>query len=855
MNTGSLSDAQSISGILGTVINPITNGCKITEIAPSGQSYLMVTNTTGLSGGDIIIIADMTAHGAYRIINREVATVLSTVNGNRINLTAPLTQTHVIYPHQDSWITKQTYNVQNYYDFQNSSFTNIALDSVNLVLEGRFTTDFIAGYDSSLYTGPAVNSSVVVYLDVGSGWQSVGTLTWSYSEKNFICKSINVTSIITDITKLNYCRMKLEGIYDWTSTLEICEAYLDFNGGQFQESGDYFKIDMGSIKSRVSGIYVECRGEGGTEKYARNYEIQTATVDGVWTSRASQSNNKCRDIIESWSPVSARYIQIRLTANANTGWQISQVYIYQSDDLKYCIWNEGSGSTLGPYLSGNFYADNYVNIIGSPISPINLPQGRLIDSIQDIISKMHEDDYAIWEWWIDFRNGDFYIGDEKGSDKSNSIIFQTNTHIGEVSHSVDIRTATSRVKVVGKSESKKADEVSSSWQIGGTGYTDNETALGTFYENVISSKRVSKKETADIVANIEARMNGKPSETLEIPITNDEYAPMAYDYGDTVTIIDANTGIDSSNICRINSIKKHITESGEEITLFVKTRYKDMTDEWAKVRKQIRELGLGTNSIEDWLADGAEQDKIDSNKVSDSWDKSAKNDEAFAPKDIDDRAWVKSGVSLYSQDLVVYDQWFYLYGSKVADGATKTVKAYVVDVDSVVEGSTSPSITFEQNPKFTCDFKIYKKGTNPNTGSTDWRDGDNLFIGMSNSDNSAYFAFIVIRYQSQYLLYVAVKKSSGSPTSIWAVKDIYENQVSIQTGVKYRIDAKVDWDTQLIKYSFNNKLVAILPIDSTFQNETLYPMYVHLQTSNPNPVTYWACAFIYKLRSEWEFST
>ena len=42
-------------------------------------------------------------------------------------------------------------------------------------------------------------------------------------------------------------------------------------------------------------------------------------------------------------------------------WQISQIYIYQADDRKYCIWNHGSGNTLGPYLSGNFVAEDYVS--------------------------------------------------------------------------------------------------------------------------------------------------------------------------------------------------------------------------------------------------------------------------------------------------------------------------------------------------------------------------------------------------------------------------------------------------------------------------------------------------------------
>jgi len=71
------------------------------------------------------------------------------------------------------------------------------------------------------------------------------------------------------------------------------------------------------------------------------YPCVYVNYGGDWTTKATVTSNVAQDIIHSWDPVTVRYIKIQITTvDASHGWEITQVYIYQSDVYKYCIVEE-----------------------------------------------------------------------------------------------------------------------------------------------------------------------------------------------------------------------------------------------------------------------------------------------------------------------------------------------------------------------------------------------------------------------------------------------------------------------------------------------------------------------------------
>jgi len=71
------------------------------------------------------------------------------------------------------------------------------------------------------------------------------------------------------------------------------------------------------------------------------YPCVFVNYGGNWTTRATVSSNIAQDIVHSWQPASVRYIKIQITSvDLSHGWEITQIYIYQSDIYKYCIMGE-----------------------------------------------------------------------------------------------------------------------------------------------------------------------------------------------------------------------------------------------------------------------------------------------------------------------------------------------------------------------------------------------------------------------------------------------------------------------------------------------------------------------------------
>lgn len=867
IKNGYLSDNSNETYIIGPIPenDSFSEEIMLTETAYVGNNYIVVNDASGFSSTDKIVLTELQPPNmdfAFPwFFNTREEKEVDYVDGNTIYLTTNLTMTHQANGlfFKRTYVTKINEYIHSYHTFDTLEYEDIDSTAVILVVKAKFLNkyNFQYNYINEIFSGEA-NVELFIDMNFGSDWVNVGSLTWDRTENFFINKSLNLSSFITSIDELYGAKIRFTAKLDWTANLAISEVKIDFDGESNQQANDEFVIDLGKSKDRVCGIYVECRGLNASDNFPRNYAIETSSTGtiGSWTAQATKSNNICKDIIESWQPITCKYVKIRITEDYPAGWHISQIYVYQADDRKYCIWNHGSGDTLGPYLSGNFVADDYVTTVNSSIAPLNLGFGRLTDSINEVLSRCHEG-YINWEAWVDFETLDFHFAERRGSDKSDTISFVKGTNIGNLDKKIDQRNCVSRVKIVGKSESKISDEVSSNW----TENASSETDLGTFYESIESIKSVSNLQTANVLANVETTVKGQAEILYEIEITNDTYDPLAYDVGDDVTITDNLTGI--SGAYRIIKIEKNIDgNNNESITLYASTslnasKYQDISNEFAKIRKQIKDLGLGINIVEDWLASGAQGNKIDSEKLTETWTKSAKNEEQFAPKSNEDPAWYITGTDLNNpitgQNLICYDDWFVIKGSKVIN-TTGTLRGYVKN-----EGSPNwttigtPSISYVQNPKFSVDIKIWVDGTNPSTGATSWREGDQLIIGMGNHDMTNYFGFAVTSYMGKYILHMIKKKTSdGSGQSLRVVKDIYDNQIIINENEKIKLGATVNWDNKNISYYFNGELVGILPLDSTYENELFFPVFVNFLTANGTSITNWSQAYIYKYSSEWE---
>jgi hypothetical protein len=844
------------------------------ETAYAGQNYLRLgigdTSKIQLREGDVIVIAEyeppllLFEDSGGLFVTREEAIVHSVdTNTDTIYLKNYLTITHTVgrlvgLRLSRVFVTKRINNENNYYRFSYIRRINMYISNPSLKIVGKFITHYANGYKDGFEGDASVTLHVQMDFGDGKGWQEIGDLTWNRTENFNLAKSLDLSGFVETSGLIFSPRLRFNADIDWTANLEINEISIVYNGNSTQRANDDFLIDLGEVKDRVCGIYIECRGLNASDKFARNYAIETSLTGriGSWTAHATKTNNICKDIIESWQPISCRYVKIRITKDSPHEWQISQIYIYQADDRKYCIWNHGSGNTLGPYLSGNFVAEDYVAKVNSSIAPLNIGYGRLIDSIQEVLNRCHEG-YINWEAWVDFETLDFHFAERRGSDKSNTIRFIKGVNIGKIDKTTDQRNCVSRAKIVGKSESKISDEVSSDWVSNST----VETSLGTFYESAESIKSVSNLQTANVLANVETTLKGQAEILYEIEITNDTYYPLAYDVGDDVTITDNLTGINGAY--RIIKIEKDIDGNNNElITLYVSTslnasRYQDISNEFAKIRKQLKDIGFGINIVEDWLASGAQGNKIDSDKLTETWTKSAKNEEQFAPKNEADPAWYKTGTPsnnpVAGQDLLCYDDWFVIKGSKVIN-RTGLLRGYVKNDGSTTSSETgSPTIGYINNPKFSVDIKIWVDGPNPEINATTWREGDQLIIGMGNTDFTSYFGFAINKYNDEYILHM-VKKRSGEPVgdSLLVVKDVNDKQIIIDENVKIKLGATVNWDNRNITYYVNGEIVGVLPLDEDYKNDLIFPVFFNFLTANGSSITNWSQAYIYKYSSEWE---
>lgn len=281
--------------------------------------------------------------------------------------TANLHYVDLICDSFDSTYVDWTENGSSPYLDTDSDVDNIATGTPpNNRKEGYFGFDDLVGtaeriYGIKLYIKSNIQgyaSKIAVHLNDGTSNYNLGYLTvcpYGYGYTEFNC-----ITVLDTPTKVNNAKIYFDLESGYHAMVTVIYAYFhveysttadaDIN----QKTDDWFVINLGADYDMVTAMLIECRNN--PNMYARNYKIQYCTIsdccaegdnDGFWSdfdddgSPINVVNNTARDILHSWKPQdNVHGIRIKLTADADPPWEISQIYVWRADESKYRLLDE-----------------------------------------------------------------------------------------------------------------------------------------------------------------------------------------------------------------------------------------------------------------------------------------------------------------------------------------------------------------------------------------------------------------------------------------------------------------------------------------------------------------------------------
>jgi len=214
-----------------------------------------------------------------------------------------------------------------------------SVSSCILHIKGRFVDDGGSGGADTVqvraylyFNGVSVANNTVTYTN-GLGWEDQ---TW------------DISANVTTIALLNALKVRLE----WAAATnpanqhpDVTYMYVVTTGEQtsYQTEDDWFAVDLGAAYQNIVAILIESRNDLTETQFARHLVIEYNTAAFVnddtppaagWVPIRWVPNNVTRDILLSWEPldgINVRCIRIRITADIDFGWEISQIYIWQAD--------------------------------------------------------------------------------------------------------------------------------------------------------------------------------------------------------------------------------------------------------------------------------------------------------------------------------------------------------------------------------------------------------------------------------------------------------------------------------------------------------------------------------------------
>jgi len=536
------------------------------------------------------------------------------------------------------------------------------------------------------------------------------------------------------------------------------------------------------------------------------------------------------------------------------------------------VWNTHVfGKEEEPSFSSNQYIHDVIfNSLYSPaIGPLNVPKSRLLDAVNNVIEVCHSA-YIPYEWWLGMdANNTFYMDTQKGDNLSASISFVTGTNLGGTEKIGEVSDTAQRIKVVGRGEGKRAEDISSDWQEDTTEMED----VKTFYEDVISEKSLANKDVADIIANIRLKSESPPKLQLSLEINNDTYDSMAYNVGDTVTVTDSLTG--TSGAFKIYNIIKRIDENGEQITMVVNSPLKTDEDEWNKIYRRLKDLELVGVIAADWGGEGTKQKQVSAEKaVSSFFEKTAKNDEDNTKRDIKDPSWYmdpsptnytpsqeagageggsggtggpRGAPASYSYSNGIKwthsDEWMKVQGPS----AGNAIQTLLIELRG--ESGEEIDVYMKRNPKLVCEMKIYEDTGTP----VQWYNGDYFDIGIYDGNTDKGFKF-------------KIKALGGAVFQVYAVWNLTGNDSGEEKKLMRNLDRNKKYRFEILTEAENNLVIfniydmdetqtypisaVVMDINPDMMVRPLY-MFMKAFDDNGNPNVR-ATIYIYKFRTEWE---
>jgi len=237
---------------------------------------------------------------------------------------------------------------EGWFEFANLSSTGVTIYSIKLYIKALVLH---------------ADGKIAVYLNDGVTTHKLGYLKWTpwaygYTEFNLI-------TILDTPDKVNDAKIYFEVEWEHGTTWHVKVSYAYLNVGYStigdpvigQQADDWFVVDMASEYDDVTAILMECRNN--PNMYARHYKIQHTSLsnccndndganpmgEGDWSDFTPAINvvdNEARDILHSWEPEDdVRCIRIKLTLSDCNAWEISQIYVWQADEYKYRLMDEG----------------------------------------------------------------------------------------------------------------------------------------------------------------------------------------------------------------------------------------------------------------------------------------------------------------------------------------------------------------------------------------------------------------------------------------------------------------------------------------------------------------------------------
>jgi len=372
---------------------------------------------------------------------------------------------------------------------------------------------------------------------------------------------------------------------DWTCTAISTEAGTTVDNvkdrrfisghwslGDTQATNDWFKVDLDSSKT-VAGIRIENRLN---DEYIRNYKIQYSTNDSDYYDISGASDTLGEgltycNIVEAWTPLTARYIRIWCTGNNASDWTITEIFVYTS------------GGDLDGISEGTLDADKQLADQG-----IGFPWMRRTELLYKLSQLIDTSDVP-WETWID-NDGAVHFRARRGSDKSSTINFRYSAEIAELDYSSSRKSRADRVKVLGKGQGRDQDIASSDW-----------TGSGS-YELIVAEKSVTDKAQADARAEIIQSEQGQDVESIRTKV-DDVYDTNDWGVGDDITLTEINTEV--SGAYRVKKVmRKYSLPRGEEVTIEASTRWGDVMESIKKLKSQFDIINRGGDSqLDNYKAD------------------------------------------------------------------------------------------------------------------------------------------------------------------------------------------------------------------------------------------------------------